>query len=201
IPSLDDYPAIIPPYVTSEMKEGWKPYQRNPETNVRYWAIPGTEGFQHRLGGLEKDYSTSTISTDPSNHQKMTIIRQAKIDYIANCIPAQEVEGDADNADLLIVGWGGTYGHLHSAMEMMREQGKKVALAHFKYIKPLPKNTAEILKKYRKIVVAEQNMGQFAAILCARVLGITLCPFNRVKGQPFNVVRLVEEFTKIWEER
>ncbi|KAA6304455.1 2-oxoglutarate oxidoreductase subunit KorA, partial [termite gut metagenome] len=156
---------------------------------------------QHRLGGLEKDYNTSTISTDPSNHQKMTIIRQAKIDYIANCIPTQEVEGNAEDADLLIVGWGGTYGHLYSAMEMMQEQGKKVALAHFKYISPLPKNAAEILRKYKKIVVAEQNMGQFAAILRARVPGITLCPFNRVKGQPFNVVRLAEEFTKILEEK
>ncbi|KAA6330876.1 2-oxoglutarate oxidoreductase subunit KorA [termite gut metagenome] len=201
IPSLDDYPVIKPPYVTSEMKEEWKPYKRNPETNVRYWAIPGMEDFQHRLGGLEKDYNTSTISTDPSNHQKMTIIRQAKIDYIANCIPAQEVEGNAEDADLLIVGWGGTYGHLYSAMEMMQEQGKKVALAHFKYISPLPKNAAEILRKYKKIVVAEQNMGQFAAILRARVPGITLCPFNRVKGQPFNVVRLAEEFTKILEEK
>ncbi|KAA6348418.1 2-oxoglutarate oxidoreductase subunit KorA [termite gut metagenome] len=201
IPSLEDYPAIKPPYVTPEMKEGWKPYKRNPETNVRYWAVPGTEGFQHRLGGLEKDYNTSAISTDPSNHQKMTVIRQDKINYIANCIPAQEVEGDTENADLLIVGWGGTYGHLHSAMEIMREQGKKVALAHFKYINPLPKNTTEILRKYKKIVVAEQNMGQFAAILRARVPEIALHPFNRVKGQPFNVVRLVEEFTKIAEEK
>ncbi|KAA6335636.1 2-oxoglutarate oxidoreductase subunit KorA [termite gut metagenome] len=183
------------------MKEGWKPYKRNPETNVRYWAIPGMEGFQHRLGGLEKDYNTSAISTDPANHQKMTIIRQTKIDYIANCIPAQEVEGNTESADLLIVGWGGTYGHLRSAMEIMQEQGKKVALAHFKYINPLPKNTAEILRKYKKIVVAEQNMGQFAAILRTKVPEIPLLPFNRVKGQPFNVVRLVEEFTKISEEK
>ncbi|KAA6334772.1 2-oxoglutarate oxidoreductase subunit KorA [termite gut metagenome] len=201
IPSLEDYPPITPPYVTPAMKEGWKPYKRNPETNVRYWAIPGMEGFQHRLGGLQKDYNTSAISTDPANHQKMTIIRQTKIDYIANCIPAQEVEGNTESADLLIVGWGGTYGHLHSAMEIMKEQGKKVALAHFKYINPLPKNTAAILRKYKKIVVAEQNMGQFAAILRTKVPEIILCPFNRVKGQPFNVVRLVEEFTKIMEEK
>ncbi|KAA6299799.1 MAG: 2-oxoglutarate oxidoreductase subunit KorA [Candidatus Ordinivivax streblomastigis] len=201
IPSLEEYPPITPPYVTPEMKEGWKPYKRNPETNVRYWAIPGTEGFQHRLGGLEKDYHTSAISTDPANHQKMTIIRQAKIDYIANGIPAQEVEGNTEDADLLVIGWGGTYGHLHAAMEIMQEQGKKVALAHFKYINPLPKNTAEILKKYKKIVVAEQNMGQFAAVLRTKVPEIPLRPFNRVKGQPFNVVRLVEEFTKIWEEK
>ncbi|KAA6347448.1 2-oxoglutarate oxidoreductase subunit KorA [termite gut metagenome] len=103
IPSLKDYPAIRPPYVTPEIQEGWKPYKRNPETQVRYWAIPGTEGFQHRLGGLEKDYDTSAISTDPSNHQKMTDTRQAKIDYIANCIPAQEVEGNKEDGDLLIV--------------------------------------------------------------------------------------------------
>ncbi|KAA6344476.1 2-oxoglutarate oxidoreductase subunit KorA [termite gut metagenome] len=201
IPSLKDYPAIQPPYVTPEIKEGWKPYKRNPETQVRYWAIPGTEGFQHRLGGLEKDYNTSAISTDPSNHQKMTVTRQAKIDYIANCIPAQEVEGNKEDGDLLIVGWGGTYGHLYSAMEKLQEQGKKVALAHFRYINPLPKNTAEVLKKYKKIVVAEQNLGQFAAILRAKIPGINFHQFNRVKGQPFNVLRLVEEFTKIMEDR
>jgi 2-oxoglutarate ferredoxin oxidoreductase subunit alpha len=183
------------------MKEGWKPYQRNPETQARYWAIPGTEGFQHRLGGLEKDYNTSAISTDSSNHHKMTLTRQAKIDHIAHDIPPQEVEGDKENAELLIVGWGGTYGHLHAAMEIMREQqGRKVALAHFKYINPLPENTAEVLKKYKKIVVAEQNLGQFAGILRAKIPGITPRQFNRVKGQPFNVVRLVEEFTKIAED-
>ncbi|MDR2859555.1 MAG: 2-oxoacid:acceptor oxidoreductase subunit alpha [Mediterranea sp.] len=201
IPSLQDYPAINPPYVTPEMKEGWKPYLRNPETLVRYWAVPGTEGFQHRLGGLEKDYNTSAISTDPSNHQKMTVTRQAKVDYIANCIPEQEIEGNKEDAELLIVGWGGTYGHLHSAMEIMQEQGKKVALAHFKYINPLPKNAAEILKRYKKIVVAEQNLGQFAGVLRAKVPEINLCQFNRVEGQPFNVLELVEEFTKIWEDR
>jgi len=201
IPSLKDYPAINPPYVTPEMQEGWKPYQRDLETMVRSWAIPGTEGFQHRLGGLEKDYDTSAISTDASNHQKMTLTRQAKIDYIANCIPEQEVLGDKDDAELLIVGWGGTYGHLYSALETMQKQGKKVALAHFQYINPLPKNTVEILKKYKKVVVAEQNMGQFATLLRAKVPGLNVYQFNRVKGQPFNVLRLVEEFTKIMEEK
>ncbi len=201
IPSLKEYPAINPPYVTPEMQEGWKPYQRDLETMVRSWAIPGTEGFQHRLGGLEKDYDTSAISTDASNHQKMTLTRQAKIDYIANCIPEQEVLGDKDDAELLIVGWGGTYGHLYSALETMQKQGKKVALAHFQYINPLPKNTVEILKKYKKVVVAEQNMGQFATLLRAKVPGLNVYQFNRVKGQPFNVLRLVEEFTKIMEEK
>lgn len=200
IPSLSEYPEINPPYVSPEMQENWKPYKRNIDNLVRYWAVPGTEGFQHRIGGLEKDYDTSVISTDSSNHQKMTETRKAKIDNIANYIPEQEVQGDKDNAELLIVGWGGTYGHLYSALEIMLQQGKKVALAHFHHINPLPKNTAEILKKYKKVVVAEQNTGQFAAVLRDKVPGVDIRQFNRVKGQPFNVLRLVEEFTKIMEE-
>lgn len=200
IPSMKEYTPINPPYVSPEMQEGWKPYKRDLESMVRYWAIPGTPGFQHRIGGLEKDFNTSVISTDSTNHQKMTETRQAKIDYVANFIPEQQIEGDAD-ADLLIVGWGGTYGHLHSAMEIMQREGKKVALAHFQYINPLPKNTAELLKKYKKIVVAEQNMGQFATLLRAKVPGLNIYQFNRVKGQPFNVLRLAEEFTKIMEEK
>lgn len=199
IPSLKNYPEIKPPHVTPEIKEGWKPYTRQLDSLVRYWAVPGTEGFQHRIGGLEKDYDNSSISTDAMNHQKMTVTRQAKIDDIANFIPEQEVIGDPD-ADLLIVGWGGTYGHLYSVLEIMQQQGKKVALAHFQYINPLPRNTAELLKKYKKIVVAEQNMGQFAAVLHGKVPCLNIYQFNRVKGQPFNVVRLVEEFTKILEE-
>lgn len=201
IPSMDGYPEIKPHYVSKDMQEGWKPYKRDPESNVRYWAVPGTEGFMHRLGGLEKDYTTSAISTDSTNHQKMTLTRQAKIDYIANFIPDLEVVGDKEDADLLIVGWGGTYGHLYSALEMMQARGKKVALAHFKYINPLPKNTAEVLKKYKKVVVAEQNLGQFAGLLRMRVPGVDIKQFNRVKGQPFNVLRLVEEFTKMMEEK
>ena len=176
----------------------WKAYRRNKESLVRYWAIPGTEGFAHRLGGLEKDYETSAISTDPANHQKMVTTRQAKIDKIADYIPELEVIGDED-ADLLIVGWGGTYGHLYETMETMQENGKKVAFAHFKFINPLPKNTAEVLSKYKKVVVAEQNNGQFANYLRGKVPGFNPYRFNRVKGQPFVVARLVEEFTKILE--
>ncbi len=201
IPSLEHYPEIKPPYVSPMMQEGWKPYNRNPENMVRYWAVPGTPGFQHRIGGLEKDYDTSVISTVASNHQKMTVARQNKIENIADVIPEQEVVGDIDDAELLIVGWGGTYGHLYSALEMMQQQGRKVALAHFQYINPLPKNTEEILKKYKKIVVAEQNTGQFASILRSKFPGLDIAQFNRVKGQPFNVLRLVEEFTNIMEEK
>lgn len=176
IPDMNEYPDIKPNYVKPEMlAEGWKPYKRDPETHVRYWAIPGTEGFMHRLGGLEKDNVTSAISTDPANHQRMTDLRQAKIDYIANCIPALEVKGNPD-ADLLVVGWGGTYGHLYSVVNELNHEGKKVALAHFNYINPLPANTAEVLKRYKKVVVCEQNNGQFATQLCGKIPGTRCQP-------------------------
>ncbi len=199
LPELDKYPSITPNYVSNyHSDKPWKPYRRDKDTFVRYWAIPGTEGFTHRLGGLEKDYDTSAISTDPLNHQKMVQTRQAKIDKIADFIPDLEVVGDED-ADLLIVGWGGTYGHLYEAMEDMQETGKKVALAHFRFINPLPKNTEEVLKHYKKVVVAEQNNGQFANYLRSKIDDFNPYKFNRIKGQPFIVARLVEEFTKIWE--
>lgn len=200
LPDLADYPAIKPNYVANyqEAEKVWKAYRRDKDTLVRYWAIPGMEGFAHRLGGLEKDNETSAISTDPANHQKMVNTRQEKIDKIADYIPQQEVIGDED-ADLLIVGWGGTYGHLYEAMEAMQANGKKVALAHFQFISPLPKNTAEILHKYKKVIVAEQNNGQFANYLRGKVPGFNPYRFNRVKGQPFVVARLAEEFTKILE--
>ena len=199
---INDFPDIKPNYVSNYHGEAvWKPYRRNKETFVRYWATPGMEGFAHRIGGLEKDYDTSSISTDPKNHQKMVETRQAKIDKIADFIPEVEVKGDKDDADLLIVGWGGTSGHLHEVMDTMRRNGQKVALAHFRFINPLPKNTAEVLKRYPKVVVAEQNKGQFANYLRSKIDDFTPYRFNRVKGQPFIVSRLVEEFTHIIEEK
>lgn len=199
---MNDFPDIKPNYVSKYHGEAvWKPYRRNKETFVRYWATPSMEGFAHRIGGLEKDYDTSSISTDPKNHQKMVETRQAKIDKIADFIPEVEVKGDKDDADLLIVGWGGTSGHLHEVMDTMRRNGQKVALAHFRFINPLPKNTAEVLKRYPKVVVAEQNKGQFANYLRSKIDDFTPYRFNRVKGQPFIVSRLVEEFTHIIEEK
>ncbi|MBO5380595.1 MAG: 2-oxoacid:acceptor oxidoreductase subunit alpha [Bacteroides sp.] len=198
LPNLAEYPAINPPYVQPEMKGSWTPYQRNEETGVRYWAIPGTEGFTHILGGLEKDNKTGAISTNPENHHLMTQLRQQKIEKIE--VPDVAVEGDADDAELLIVGFGGTYGHLHAAMDELRAQGKKVALAHFRFINPLPKNTAEVLKRYKKVVVAEQNMGQFAGYLRMKVDGFVPYQYNEVKGQPFVVSELVEAFDKLITE-
>lgn len=199
IPELDTYPDINPPYVDPEASADWKPYKRNAISKVRQWAIPGQEGFAHRLGGLEKDNETSAISTDPANHQLMTGIRQEKLDHITYSIPKQTVEGD-DDADILVVGWGSTYGHLHAAVSEMRASGKKVAHAHFKYINPLPSNTEDLLKQYKHVIVAEQNLGQFAMVLRNKVPSVTIKQFNRVEGQPFKVEELVEAFTKTMEE-
>ena len=194
LPDLKQYPAINPPYVPEELKGSWTPYMRN-ESGVRYWAVPGREGFEHILGGLEKDDKTGAISTNPENHDLMTRKRQAKIDAIP--VPDLEVLGDKDDAELLIVGFGGTYGHLHAAMDELRAQGKKVALAHFRYINPLPKNTAEVLRRYPKVVVAEQNMGQLAGWLRMKIDGFVPMQYNEVKGQPFKVSELVEAFSNL----
>ena len=194
LPDLNEYPAINPPYVPEEMKGTWTPYMRK-ENGTRYWAVPGREGFAHILGGLEKDDKTGAISTNPENHDLMTRKRAQKIANIP--VPDLEVLGDTEDAELLIVGFGGTYGHLRAAMDEMRAAGKKVAMTHFRYINPLPKNTDEVLKKYPKVVVAEQNMGQLAGWLRMKVNGFCPEQYNEVKGQPFKVAELVEAFNTI----
>ena len=195
LPDLAQYPAINPPYVPEEMKGTWTPYMRDEKTGARYWAVPGREGFEHVLGGLEKDNETGAISTNPENHELMTRLRQEKVDRIT--VPDLEVAGDKDDADLLIVGFGSTFGHLRAAMNELRAAGKKVAHAQFKYINPLPANTVEVLKKYPKVVVAEQNMGQLAAFLRMKVNGFVPEQYNQVKGQPFVVNELVAAFNDI----
>ncbi len=198
LPQPEEYPAIQPPYVPQEMQETWTPYMRA-ENGARYWAVPGREGFCHILGGLEKDNATGVISTDPENHNLMTKLRAEKVEKIA--VPDLEVLGDKDDAELLIVGFGGTYGHLHAAMDEMRQQGHRVAMAQFRFINPLPKNTAEVLKKYKKVVVAEQNCGQLAGWLRMKVDGFVPYQYNEVKGQPFKVNELVENLTEILSGR
>ena len=193
--NIAELPEIHPHYAPESMKGNYTPYKRDEETLVRYWGIPGREGFTHILGGLEKDSDTGAISTDPENHDKMCRLRAGKVARIP--VPDLEVLGDKDDAELLIVGFGGTAGHLYSAMEELRKKGHKVAAAQFKFINPLPKNTAEVLMKYKKVVVAEQNLGQLAAYLRAKVDGFVPYQFNQVKGQPFVVSELVESFEEI----
>ena len=194
LPQMAQLDAINPPYVPEELKGKWTPYMRA-ENGTRYWAVPGREGFAHILGGLEKDSNTGAISTNPENHDLMTRLRQEKIEKIQ--VPDLEVDGDVQDADLLIVGFGSTYGHLHSAMDELRAKGYKVAQAQFKYLNPLPKNTADVLTKYKKVVVAEQNMGQLAAYLRMKVDGFVPYQFNQVKGQPFIVSELVDSFENL----
>ena len=200
IPEADEYPEIHPHFPSPDLLEkGWKPYMRD-ENNVRYWAIPGTPGFAHRLGGLEKDSVTSAISTDPVNHEKMVLLRKEKIERIALDIPALEVQGDPD-ADTLLIGWGGTFGHLFTAVEELNAAGRKVAFAHFRYINPLPANTKEVLAKYKNVVVAELNTGMFADFLQAKNPGINIRRINKIQGQPFLVQEIVDGVTKIMEEK
>ena len=195
LPTMEELPDIHPHYVKPEQKDHYTPYERDPETLVRYWAIPGQEGYTHILGGLEKDGKTGAISTDPENHDLMCRLRAEKVARIP--VPNLEVAGDTDEDALLIVGFGGTYGHLYSAMEELQKKGYKAALAHFEYINPLPANTAEVLRHYKKAVVAEQNLGQLAAYLRSRVEGFAPAQFNQVKGQPFVVSELVNAFEEI----
>ena len=195
LPNIEDLPEIHPHFVTEDQKYKYTPYKRDPKTLARYWAIPGTEGYTHILGGLEKDGETGAISTDPENHDKMDHIRWNKVARIP--VPDLTVLGDKDDADLLIVGFGSTYGHLYSAMEVLRGKGHKVALAQFKYVNPLPKNTAEVLSRYKKVVVAEQNLGQLAALLRIRINHFAPYQYNQVKGQPFVVTELVTTFEKL----
>jgi len=194
LPKLAELPEINPNFVKPGM-EGIKVTSRDPETNARYWSIPGMEGFNHRNGGLEKDFTTGSISTDAINHQKMVDTRQAKIDYISNVIPELKIEGD-ETADLLVLGWGSTHGHLMTAVNSLNKQGKKVALAHFNYINPLPKNTEEVIRNFKKVIVCELNSGQFATFNRSKVPGEYL-QYNKVQGQPFTVAELEEHISTL----
>lgn len=200
IPDNDEYPEIKPNFVTEEMKETWKPYMRNEEF-VRYWAIPGTEGFEHRVGGLEKDYESGVISNNPGNHARMVAARAQKVANVANHIPLLEVKSENADADTIIVGWGGTYGHIYTAFEELNKSGRKIDFAQFRYINPLPKNTAEVLGNYKTVIVAELNDGQFANYLQGIYPKLNIKRINKVEGQPFLVHEIVEGVNKIMEDK
>ena len=199
LPDEDEYPAIKPRFVAEADRENWRPSDRDPQTHARFWAIPGTPGLEHRLGGLEKDSRTSAISNDPQNHEKMVLLRQAKVDAVANDIPELEVYGDPQ-ADTLVVGWGGTFGHIHEAVDSLNAEGRHVAMAQFRYINPLPKNTGEVFARYKKIVVAELNLGQFADFVQAKFPAAQIRRINKIQGQPFLVEEIKEGVIKAMEE-
>lgn len=192
VPEESDYPEIKVPLVScSQLETGWKPYDRDLETMVRYWSIPGMENGMHRVGGLEKDFTTSVISTDAKNHAKMVEARREKVARIAKDVPRMQPMF-AEDADTILLGWGGTYGHLLTAAEQLNQEGEKVAFWQFRFINPMPENTIETLRKYKRIIVAELNTGMFADYLQMHLPGQEVLRINKVEGQPFMVSEIVE---------
>ena len=196
IPSMSEYPEIKAPVVQGMLQEGekFRPFDRDPETLVRSWAVPGQKGFEHRVGGLEKNHA-GVLSSDPLNHELMVNERAEKVARIANYIPVLEVDGP-ESGKLLVVGWGGTYGHIKSAVEQVREEGDKVSFAHFDFINPLPRNTREVFEKFDKIIVCELNSGQFAAYLRARLPENKYIQCNKIQAQPFLVNEVLDAIKK-----
>ena len=188
IPSMKDYPKIVPPFAQPNTE--YKPFQRDPETLARRWAVPGMAGCEHRVGGLEKTHA-GVISSDPANHELMCRERFEKVQRVANYIPELKVDG-AESGKLLVVGWGGTYGHILSAVQEARAEGMEISFAHFDYIMPLPRNTEQVFSKFDKILVCELNAGQFVNYLRGVMPQYKYEQCNKVQGQPFLVQEIVE---------
>ena len=195
IPRVADLPAIVPPIAKANDPD-YQPYKRDEETLARQWALPGTEGLRHRISGLEKANGSGNLSLDPKNHQLMVELREEKVQRVANYIPEQEIVGDP-NADLLVVSWGGTYGVVLSVIEKMLEEGKSVAHAHFRHIMPLPKNTAKVLSGHKKILVCENNNGQFVNYLREKMPDFKYEQFNKIQGLPFLTAELENKFNDL----
>lgn len=198
IPSVKNMKKITPPFV-KDNDEDYQPYRRDPEKLNRFWAIPGQEGLRHRIGGLEKEDITGAVSHDPLNHEIMVNLRKEKVERVANYIPELELIGE-DEGDLLVVGWGGTYGALVSAVNDLRKEGMKISLAQFNYLNPLPKNTEEVFGKFRKKVVCEINTGQFAYHLRSLFPNQEFCQYNKVQGLPFFIAELKDKFREICKD-
>jgi 2-oxoglutarate ferredoxin oxidoreductase subunit alpha len=198
IPEMKDLPKINPPFADSK-EIPFFPYKRDCETLARSWAIPGTPGLEHRIGGLEKTLK-GTVSYIPENHEMMVKIRADKVARIADKIPKMKVWGD-ESGDLLVVGWGGTRGYLMTAVHELQSEGFKVSLAHFNYINPMPGNVRDIFGKFKKIVVAELNLGQFADYLRMKYQEFNYSQINKVQGLPFTIQEIKDKCIKLLEEK
>jgi 2-oxoglutarate ferredoxin oxidoreductase subunit alpha len=198
IPVVKDLPEIKPPFADINDKP-FLPYKRNCETLARSWAIPGTPGLEHRIGGLEKTMK-GNVSYIPENHEMMVNLRAEKVSKVADRIPDLKVYGE-ESGDLLVVGWGGSRGYLITAINELQAEGHKVSLANFNYIYPLPKNVGEVFSKFNKIVVAELNLGQFADYLRIKHHEFTYRQINKVQGIPFTIGEIKEKCVKILEEK
>ncbi len=195
IPKFKDLPTIKVPN-TKLSPEEFQPYIRDEEKLNRYWVAPGEKGLEHRIGGLEKQEFTGNVSYDPNNHEQMTQVRAKKVEKVADYIPEQDIVGDG-TGDVLLVGWGSTYGTLLTAAKELQHAGKKVDLAHFNYINPLPKNTQALLNKYKKILVCELNMGQFAGYLRTNFPESNILQYNKIQGLPFTIKEIKEKVKEI----
>jgi len=202
IPDIADLPPIDPDFATAPnhvnddgTEEFW-PYLRDPQTLARPWAIPGTAGLEHRIGGLEKADGSGNISYDPDNHDHMVRLRQAKVDAIAASIPDLEVDDPDGDARILMLGWGSTYGPIGAACQIARRAGIKVAQAHLRHLNPFPSNLEEVLKSYERVVVPEMNLGQLNMLLRARFL-VDTYGYNQVRGLPFKSSELLDVITEL----
>jgi len=193
IPDINDYQPF--PVKFHQDPEGFHPYLRDPETLARVWAKPGTPGLMHRIGGIEKDYNSGHISYDADNHQRMTDVRKAKIDNIANDIPLQDISQGKEGGKLAVVGWGSTYGAIHQAVKKARKEGMDVAHIHLRHIWPLPRNLGALLKSYDKVIVAEMNVGQLNNLLRSQYL-LDTALLSKVSGQPFKIAEIKTAIVK-----
>ena len=193
IPAVGDLPDISVENWTE--KETFHPYDRDPVTLARKWAIPGTPGLEHRIGGLEKADISGNVSYDPDNHHRMQLLRQAKVARIADDIPPLDVFGP-DRGDLLILGWGSTYGAIRSAVERLQAQGRSVAHAHMRHLNPFPANTEKVLRSYRKVLLPEVNLGQLLLLIRGQFL-IDVEGYNRVRGKPFTIAEIHAQAEKM----
>ena len=198
VPDMDDLPEIKPPLL-EDNSPNYYPYHRDNEKLSRHWALPGQEGLRHRIGGLEKADVTGEVSQDPFNHQVMVETRQEKVDRVVNYIPEQEVFGD-QSGELLVIGWGGTWGALYSAVKDLQDEGVSISLAQFNYINPLPKNTEDVLRNFKHRIICELNLGQFATYLRSKFPKYEFLQYNKVQGLPFMIFELKHKFKEILGE-
>jgi 2-oxoglutarate ferredoxin oxidoreductase subunit alpha len=197
VPDVETLPDLTVEFATEPNREdgSFWPYLRDPETLARPWAVPGTPGLEHRVGGIEKQDGTGNISYDPANHDFMTRTRQAKVDGIARDIPALEVDDPSGAARVLVLGWGSTYGPIGAAVRHVRARGRQVAQAHLRHLNPFPANTGEVLRRYDTVLVPEMNLGQLAMLLRAKYL-VDVVGYNKVRGLPF----MAEEIAGVLED-
>ncbi len=195
---IDPQFATGPNHVAEDGTEEFWPYLREPDTLARPWAVPGTTGLEHRIGGLEKADGTGAISYDPENHDRMVRLRQAKVDAIADTIPDLAVDDPSGEAELLVLGWGSTYGPIGAATEISRRSGIKVAQAHLRHLNPFPRNLGEVLRSYRRVMLPEMNLGQLSMLLRARYL-VDIQGVNQVRGMPFKSTELVAAISEAIE--